>query len=487
MGDLIAPKSIGRLAAAFFLLSGVSWFARLALIDKGAEDRAAFTALAAAAVLIGIACAAVPWDRMHRWVTIGLVPVGLVMVAASNVLWLNPWAYGTSLLLLFVWVGLAHRRFSSLALLPFAVVAGLAPFRYEPLPDDARYGLFVLLAVCVVAGESLATAATRMRRAEASDKRRMGDMESLLQVTVRLVRQDDASEVAGLVAETAVSLLRARGAVVLLMGGDGQMRAVAYHDWPPPTDLALDADATRAQMPSESLQWFHGSPFPALPAPERAPHVLSLALASRGVWQGIILVCFTTDVSEHDPFVADLARTFATQASLAIERVHATQTLVSATLRDELTGVGNRRHGDTALERIQPGDGVAIIDLDFFKQVNDKWGHAAGDRVLERLGQHLTSSIREKDSAARWGGEEFIVILHQVRGQAYEVVNRMLVEWRAARVGTTFSAGVAIHKPGQTPNQTLVRADEALYKAKESGRDRVIVAPDVVADKRSEF
>jgi diguanylate cyclase (GGDEF)-like protein len=141
--------------------------------------------------------------------------------------------------------------------------------------------------------------------------------------------------------------------------------------------------------------------------------------------------------------------------------------------RDELTGVGNRRHASALLETLVPGDAVLMLDLDRFKTINDYSGHTAGDQVLRELGAYLQGALRDSDLVARYGGEEFLVVLRASGDAAPVVANRLLHGWRARRPRTTFSGGVAMHEGGTSPTVTLTRADMALYEAKRNGRDRV--------------
>ena len=156
---------------------------------------------------------------------------------------------------------------------------------------------------------------------------------------------------------------------------------------------------------------------------------------------------------------------------------------------DALTGVYNRRKfNDLTLaevERVRRYGhplSLLILDIDHFKRVNDTYGHEAGDEVLVVLAGLIRAAIRATDSLARWGGEEFVVLSPDVtlEGEA-ELAERL----RAAAsthehssVGTvTASFGVAQYRAGETPDELFARADEALYRAKEGGRDRVELAP----------
>ncbi|HEY2749507.1 MAG TPA: sensor domain-containing diguanylate cyclase [Polyangia bacterium] len=152
---------------------------------------------------------------------------------------------------------------------------------------------------------------------------------------------------------------------------------------------------------------------------------------------------------------------------------------------DPLTGVFNRRGLDLVLPE---HDGrlvsVAMCDLDRFKRVNDEHGHAAGDELLRRVAALLASVVRAADGVVRWGGEEFLVILAGVdRPLAQYIVERarksveddvIIVGGQALRI--TISVGVAERRPGEPRDALIARADEALYVAKNSGRNRVELA-----------
>ena len=142
---------------------------------------------------------------------------------------------------------------------------------------------------------------------------------------------------------------------------------------------------------------------------------------------------------------------------------------------DPLTKVGNRRWADELLRRVQPGDAVLLADLDHFKQVNDSFGHQVGDIILHKFASHLKTIMRGSDAVARYGGEEFIVVLKRP-DQPELIANRMLQSWRDENPITTASVGVAVRLVTETPQATLERADEALYRAKHEGRDRAAMA-----------
>jgi diguanylate cyclase (GGDEF)-like protein len=149
--------------------------------------------------------------------------------------------------------------------------------------------------------------------------------------------------------------------------------------------------------------------------------------------------------------------------------------------RDPLTGAANRRAWDRTLpvemdraRRAGTPLAVALLDLDHFKLFNDQYGHQAGDQLLKSATATWQSLLRSSDLLARYGGEEFAVLLPtSTLGQAVEILSRLL---EATPLAQTFSAGVALWNGHETSDQILVRADQALYQAKQAGRNRVVRA-----------
>lgn len=153
---------------------------------------------------------------------------------------------------------------------------------------------------------------------------------------------------------------------------------------------------------------------------------------------------------------------------------------------DFLTGAANRRHFAallaTEVERNgrQPNPlSVILLDVDHFKQVNDTFGHEAGDRILTSVAQLMGRQLRKTDFFARYGGEEFAILLPQTKLEGAcalaEKCRHALQECTYADVGqVTASFGVATFDSNETPDQFVKRADLALYEAKSGGRNRVV-------------
>lgn len=167
------------------------------------------------------------------------------------------------------------------------------------------------------------------------------------------------------------------------------------------------------------------------------------------------------------------------------DRVGAELDLREQVSRDALTGLYNRRFGEQRLlsccaEARERGSQLSLMlcDIDYFKSINDTFGHAAGDLALQACSQTIQSGVRQSDIAVRWGGEEFLVILPdcdlEAATQLAERVRHNLgIEAISGVRSLTLSIGVASLGPDETPDQTLARADEAMYRAKRGGRNRV--------------
>ncbi len=152
---------------------------------------------------------------------------------------------------------------------------------------------------------------------------------------------------------------------------------------------------------------------------------------------------------------------------------------------DQLTGIYNRHYFDTVLvgevnrsERYEESLSMVIFDLDFFKGVNDTYGHDKGDEVLKRTAEEALKSVRKSDILVRWGGEEFAVLMpHTNRNGAVKVAEKIrqaLEILEHPGVGrVTASFGVAEHLAGETTHDWFVRADKAMFTAKNSGRNCV--------------
>lgn len=170
---------------------------------------------------------------------------------------------------------------------------------------------------------------------------------------------------------------------------------------------------------------------------------------------------------------------------------HIVEELQKVGLEDPLTGINNRRYLDTCLNqkvkeslRDKQPFSFLLIDIDFFKKVNDTYGHLAGDLVLKKLAETLQNRVRESDVLARYGGEEFAVVLKDTDSeQAKNIAEKfrkriegLVVDYEGKKIKITISVGVLTFSKENNNVLNIVNgADRALYQAKEDGRNRVVV------------
>lgn len=216
-----------------------------------------------------------------------------------------------------------------------------------------------------------------------------------------------------------------------------------------------------------------------LPAPET---VVALPLATHGTVVGVLTAWSNARIPETAITALETLAPYA-----AVQLLHAQElgSMRSLAERDPLTGLNNRRAFDAFLgaetaryERYGRPFALIMLDIDFFKKINDTHGHDVGDEAIRKVAQLVAGSLRDVDIAARYGGEEFAVILPETSlARAIDVAERIRTQVEAAatpQLRLTISAGVAAAPDNGIAGSDLVRnADRALYTAKQEGRNRV--------------
>ena len=291
-------------------------------------------------------------------------------------------------------------------------------------------------------------------------------------------------------------LPRSSGVVYRLGAGRGNAERCA--SWGAPVDIpdtmpTTDCVAVRRGQPrcversEDELNCRHFT----VPPPSYA----CLPLSSHGELLGLLHVqCAAAGGRACNPETEWPAlRSAAEQISLALANLAIRETLREQATRDKLTGLYNRHYLNARFEQdlaraSRDGStiGIVLLDMDHFKRFNDTFGHGAGDHVLRKLAGVLEKATRRSDVACRYGGEEFLLLMpdasREIAVQRAEEVRAAIkalrLEWEGAPLGPlTISAGVAAFPVDGSDADTLVqRADQALYRAKELGRDRVEVA-----------
>jgi len=177
------------------------------------------------------------------------------------------------------------------------------------------------------------------------------------------------------------------------------------------------------------------------------------------------------------------------------ERQKIEEKLIQLATIDPLTSIANRRKFDEVLEYEMNRDtryknelSLVFCDLDYFKKINDQYGHKIGDDVLKAFTRVVSENIRKTDVVARWGGEEFALLLPEtsvmIAASTAEKLRKETERFNFPHVGhITASFGVTQYIGGDTEASLISRADDALYKAKKNGRNRVEILPPVLSIK----
>jgi diguanylate cyclase (GGDEF)-like protein len=262
------------------------------------------------------------------------------------------------------------------------------------------------------------------------------------------------------------------------------------------TPLASWPDAAHPFGPGDCWAMRRGAPHESSDATCRhlaqspAQHAVCVPLVAQGNMLGVLSLQWD---DPEDP--RELARAAGEQIALALANLELQQTLRVHAIRDPLTGLFNRRYMEESLVRevhraareLAPL-AVVMFDLDFFKQYNDVFGHAAGDALLRELGRMIVHDVRTEDIACRYGGDEFVVILPGCPADCAEKRCVALIDKArhlpiAALPGgesVTLSIGIAVFPGDATdPDELLAAADAALYEAKRGGRARVVLHHDM--------
>jgi len=321
--------------------------------------------------------------------------------------------------------------------------------------------------------------------------------EVLFQIGKAIGSDDDLATLLARISELVCELAVAEGCSIMLLDRTGQrLLGKAAHGL-----ARSDLPAMSFRLGQGVAGWVaeRGEPaliadvsrdprYLVLPASERRIRSLAcVPIAYRDERIGVLTVTSSGEgVFTHDDL--ELLRFIATTIALDIDNAR----LRRLSVTDPLTGAYNREFLDQRLPRLidaadQCGEpiAVAMVDIDHFKQVNDQFGHAVGDQVLADVAGRLRAAIRAGDLLVRYGGEEFLALLPGAgRERALEIAERMrarldddpiVADGRAHAV--RISVGVAEFRRGvDSPAELIRRADEALYAAKRSGRNRVEVA-----------
>ncbi len=450
----------GALLAGAALLAVLDYFAR-----EPFERGAAILYLALALGLAAAYVAFIDWNTAKGvW---RLVPPVLFLGAILGALLLTDLAdtshaiigLSAAAIMILTYVGFTMSPGAALVFSPLVIGVMLTANRLEPLRVNLALPL-IGVPIAAGLGELVSALVDRSLRTQDRFSSRSDRLARLEDVLRRFRRPSSLEEAAEEVALAALEIFEVERATVVLRDTVGGLIPVTLGP-----SSAEEPDPATAELVVDTI----GGDEPRL-VPNLDETLLVLPLPATDVPAGAVVV---HPIVEDDPgFTLDLARLFGTQVGIAIEHLFEINKLERATTRDELTGIGNRRHADTLLNSMEDGDALILLDLDGFKAVNDTLGHAAGDQVLQDLSSHLRDCLRDSDTSARLGGDEFLVVARRAFADPVAVAQRILRGWASSGRSTTISAGVALHESGVPVDETFERADQALYRAKAAGKNR---------------
>jgi diguanylate cyclase (GGDEF)-like protein len=437
-------------------------------------------------LLLAAIVQALPWQRWHRSQTLWLVVPACAAIGLATAVALLPLpAYGVFFVLVFAWVGAAHQPSTSLFVLPAIAAGYVVPLAVlDDITVDVR-GLVATIGVGVAVAELVARTVRASRRAQAQAERAAQSFRTVSGASSGLRALDprqvldavtdavmdlgyDGADIS--LVDTHAGIFRPAHTRGIASGFDGRSFALgtgATATVVAEGEVMVTHECTAAKEPTSGVEVGTVIAVPVR-LDGRVYAVLHAASRDRAV------------VAEEQ---IEALRMLATTAGIALEtaghiraELNAAQAYADEAVTDALTGVPNRRHADRLLQGLQPGDVVALTDLDHFKEVNDRDGHQRGDEVLIAFAHHVEDTLRAGDTVCRFGGEEFLVLLPSTTMEdAVGCMERILRSWRDTHPVTTFSVGLAQHRPERERFATLGAADAALYEAKHAGRDRCCV------------
>ena len=329
---------------------------------------------------------------------------------------------------------------------------------------------------------------TQLKAHEQSMLRRAEDLAAMAEVT-RVVGHSTPQDARRTICQVATDVAGAATAMIWEAGDDGALHNTCALGAPEPGFVLGEAERENGAC----VAWRTGHPLfvaDVTTSPRCDPRLIELIGARSAHFQpipgrdgirGALTISWREPVDAVPAHAALLLEVLAGEAAVALERDDLLRQLSDLSRTDELTGLPNRRAWDELLDRElrvarrtgQPVT-VAMLDLDHFKAYNDLRGHLAGDRLLRSGASLWQSRLRETDVLARWGGEEFALLLP---GCDAACATGLIERLRGLLPdGVTFSAGVAPAQDGRTADEIVAAADAALYAAKEAGRDRVELA-----------
>jgi len=484
--ELHQSRTMATVLGALFLAGGTIGGLSLLLPHPSAYDSPALWSNVVLAYVAG-AILLLLRNRLPGWSLPYIVLAGAAVVTRAVYYGHDPSGYYT---IWYLWIGVYAFFFFGLrwGLIQMAVVGAAYGWVLTELEGPTPVARWVVtIGSILVAGLLVDALAGRLRNETYASARRASNLEAVGEVARQLATQSDPRAVGWAICSAAVRTAHASAAVLWRPNHSGDaLRATAVSG----------ADVEGISLPfvtpsSGAIQAFTSAAdrFAALHGNKHAQELSPGFEAGAALWQpvlrdkgtavGVLAVYWRESLEQLGGETRRAVRLLALEAAIAIERGELLGRLEVAARTDDLTGLLNRRAWDEELGRElsrADRDGgalcVAILDLDKFKLYNDTHGHQAGDRFLKQMAGAWSQTLRAGDIIARYGGEEFAVALP---GTNLEHAQEMLERLRSCLPeGQTCSAGVCRWDGEESAESLAVRADNALYAAKDAGRDRIV-------------
>ena len=445
----------GRLSAVLYLLCGSLVAVAAPVVPlPGSANRLGLMAVAAVTLLSGVVIAKLPWWRWGRATTLWLVPSTFALIALDNVVsGGDGFRYAPFFFVTFAWIGLVHRRWTSIAVLPLATAAYLVPLVGSRWTAVTVASAVFVLPACVLLGEAIAWVTERLAQTQRS--LRAGE-ESFRQLFA-----DNPQPMWLYDIDTGMFL-------------EVNAAAVAHYGYGRDEFLRLRID----QISGDGRQ-------PTFAEPPDGSTVRTVRSAQHVLNGGRMI---EVDLTAHHLVFGGHRAVLAAMQDVT-ERNRLGRELEHRAFHDSLTDLANRALFTDRLEHAlarhvrdrSPGFAVVVLDLDGFKTVNDSLGHTLGDELLRAVGVRLHTHLRPGDTAARLGGDEFALLIEPISDidTATARTEQLLAELRAPydlegkNLTITASAGVAFPRPGDCAEELVRNADMAMYLAKHEGKSCV--------------
>jgi diguanylate cyclase (GGDEF)-like protein len=494
-------------AAPFLLAIGVAFALTPLQPYDGNPNQILFAVVVASAIVVAVVF--LPWQRLPRYAqSVPALAFFGVVVLLGDAGGGATSGYGPLVFLPVVWVALYGERWE----LALALVGVAATF-FGPLvlvsgPHYAgaewRWALAALFVAALVGitvqglvrrlrwrAEESSQQADALRRSEEEAQLLMANMAAVTQLTREVARTTDIAAARAAVCAAAQEIAGASFAVLLEANGAGLVETASFG-----FGLDPELEVSVGEEPSGAAAAFVSRQPYFVDDVRNQETVAARVVEATGVVSmhfepvlgerdavGVLAVGWNEQIDGLSERVAAAVRTIAAEAAIALERATLLEQLQMSAHTDDLTGLPNRRAWEeqlprelTRARRERQSVCVVMLDLDHFKDFNDREGHQAGDRLLKLCAAAWSSQLRATDVLARYGGEEFSLLLPGCTIADARVLVERLREMTPG--GQTLSAGVAAWDAEEPAAALVGRADTALYEAKRAGRNRVVSAVD---------